>query len=250
MSLDSLYAYGRVKEPTVPIKSIYEASETQKFRLGTIFETNDGRLFRYAKAGAVALDMAYMGQAQAPTANHENIAVGGTAAIGDKSVEIATTLGTALVKDEYAEGFFWINDADAEGNCHKVKGNDAGTTGTIILYDPLIEALLATSEFSLVRNLWNGVIIAPTTKTAAPVGVPLCDVTAAYYYWAQTRGPAPVKVDTGDTLIIGSPAGQPGTWADAGAIGVVANDGTCNVWGIVLSASAATETALIDLCLD
>jgi hypothetical protein len=169
---------------------------------------------------------------------------------GATTVGISTTLSTAMVLNEYADGWLCINDATGEGQVYQIKGNDAGTTGNIYLWDPLITALATTSEFTLIRNPFHSVVVAPTTKAAPVAGVPLIDVTAAYFFWAQVKGPAPLLVDTGDTVVIGSWVGEPGTRADAGACGVVGDDLTDNVWGVCMSARAATEYALVNLTLE
>jgi hypothetical protein len=242
---------GQINPGDIPFNSVYKESANQEFALGTRLELWDGRVFRYAKNGASALGKGKMTQSVAPTAHHENIATGATAAIGDTTVAIATTLSTAMVLNEYAEGWLLINDATGEGQVYKIKGNDAGTTGNIYLWDPLVTALATTSEFTLVRNPFRAVIVFPTTATATPAGVPLIDVTAAYFFWAQVKGPAPLLVDSGDTIVIGNPVGEPATHGDAGACGVVdASMATAKPWGRCMTARAATEYALIDLTLE
>lgn len=47
-------------EESQPYQTIFEQSSTQQFELGTLLEYDDGRKFRYAKNGAVALSKAYM----------------------------------------------------------------------------------------------------------------------------------------------------------------------------------------------
>jgi len=232
-----------------PYDGRFSPTAAQKFPLGTKWEMEDGsgRVFRYAKAGATALAANKMGQASAPVANHTNIAVGTAASIGDTVLTISTTLSTALTADQYAGGWIHINDATGEGQTYRVVSNTAGTTGTVTIEEGLNVALATTSEFTLTANPWNGVIVAPTTKTAPHVGVPSVAVTGAYYYWAQVAGPCGLLVDGGDTLVIGDTAGQPSTWGTAGAVGACAVPGA--IWGTVMSVNAATEYALINLNL-
>jgi hypothetical protein len=78
--------------------------------------------------------------------------------------------------------------------------------------------------------------------------VPLIGVTIAYYYWSQTVGPAPVIVDTGETIVVGQPVGLPATSAVPGACGV--NVTITTRWGRVMFVAAAAEAALIDLQLE
>ena len=243
------YSARKLKEFSVPYNAEYATSATKEFEIGSIYETNDGtgKVFRYAKAGATGLAANLMGQAPAAVANHTNIALGGTAAVGATDVVVVTTLSTATTADQYAGGTLLINDATGEGQAYQIVSNTAGTTPTIVIAEGLKVALDATSEFTLVSNPWNGVIVAPTTKTAQHVGVTSAAVTAGYFYWAQVEGPVGILVDTGDTVVIGSPVGQPGTAADAGACGVPSI--TTAIWGVAQTPGTATEYALIDLSL-
>ena len=245
----TIYRNSFISPAEVPYNSVYSTSTSQEFELGTILDLQDGRRFKYALNGAVALAPGLMTQAAPPTAHHTNIATGAVSAAGQKVITIDTTLSTALVKDEYAGGWIVINDETGEGQCYAVVSNTAGTTGTVTIANDLVTALDASSEFTLVRNPNRSVIVAPTTKTAQVTGIPLVAVPAASYCWLQVSGPAPCLVDTGDTVVVGSPVGEPGTRGDAGACGVVGNDGTDNVWGVCMVVNAATEYAVINLTL-
>lgn len=174
------------------MQGIYQISSTKKERLGTLRITEDGRKFRYAKAGASALAAGKSGQMVAATANHINIAVAASAAIGSK--QIAVTLGaTAATSNQYQDGYFHVSDATGEGHQLLIAGNtaaDASGTCYVTLEDPLKVALVAgTSEVSLIPNPWNGVT-ETTTEEAGYAGIAPMAVTAAYYYWAQTGGQA------------------------------------------------------------
>jgi hypothetical protein len=237
-------------ETAVPVASIYEATTTQKFALGTEYKTQDGRKFRYTKAGAVALVNSYMCQAQVEIAHHKEIAIGTAAAVGATSLLLSTTLSTEVTKDQYKDGYVMVNKGTGLGQCYRIKSHTTGTTITIELFDAVAVAIANTAEVTLKANPWNGVLVAATTQTGIPVGVPLCPIAAASFGWLQTVGPAPVVVDTGDTVILGAPVGKPGTAAVAGACGVVTNDGTDNVYGNCMTVGAADETALVFLNLE
>ena len=109
-------------------------------------------------------------------------------------------------------------------------------------------AIAAASECSLIVSPFRNTIVAPvTTLTASPAGVPLLAVTAAYYYWAQTKGPCAMTVDTGDTLVIGEPCGSAGTNAVAGAVGPTTTlEGR---YGKVMAIGSADESCLVNLDL-
>lgn len=238
-----------IDDPSQLIQTIFEESATQKHAIGAKFigeRRGKTKVFRYVKVGASNISKAQLQQGPAPTADHTNIALtASSAAVGDIDVVIATALSTAAVADEYKNGVFHINDAGAEGSAYDVKGNTVGTTPTITLYDPIVEALVATSEWTLTRNPHNGIIVTPTTLTSKIVGIPAIDLTAGYYGWIQTAGPAPCLVDTAETLVIGEAVGYPAAIAVAGACGVAAV--TDHIVGQVLSVNAASEYALINL---
>ena len=122
------------------------------------------------------------------------------------------------------------------------------------LSTPWRNAMLATGEISLNYNAFFKTVVHPTTTATAPVaGVPLCPVAIGYYYWSQVKGPAPVMVDTGDTIEIGSYVGCPRTNAVAGACGpvtTVTTEQLRTVWGRAMSIAAADEPALINLCIE
>ena len=233
--------------PTVVGQSVYEESSTPKAKLGHRLVLGE-RVFRYGKAGSSNLSRGKMCQGPAPVANHKNIAVAAAAAAG--ATEITVTLGaTAATKNQYAEGYLHVNDANGEGQCYKIKSHPAGSASgslTVTLYDPIETALTTSSEVTLTANPFNGVIVAPNGGlTQIVVGVPLIAVTAGYYAWFQTRGPAPVLGQ--GTLVIGQNVGLGGT-AD-GACGPVSAD-TTFVWGKVMQVNASTEYALIWLTLE
>lgn len=237
-------------ETGVPVAGVYETSATQKFPLGTEFKMADGSKFRYSKAGAVALTKALMTQSPAEVAHHKEVVIGTAAAIGATTIAIGATLSTATTADQYKDGYILINKGTGIGQMYRIKSNTAGTSPSLELYHPLVEAIDASTEITLKANPWNSVIALPTTATGVPTGIPLVDVTAAYYFWAQVSGPAPNIVDTGDTVVLGQPVGKPGTNAVAGACGVVANDGTDCVYGRCMTVGAAGEPALVFLTLE
>ena len=122
----------------------------------------------------------------------------------------------------------------------------------LVLGEPLRNPIAATDKVTLVASRWQATIVTPvTTATAAVAGVPPVDVTAANFYWAQTKGPAAMIVDTGDTLVVGGKGGIPSTDAVAGAVGTSTATGLAfPFYGTVMSIGAAGEAALINLELE
>lgn len=231
----------------------WEESATQNFALGTKLVMGD-RVFRYCLNAGTALSKALMtSQRAVNTALKEIVQTGHTWAVGDVSGSVLITTGQTLADNELADGIMFANKVAAVGDQYRIMASKQRSTDTIVdieLEAPIRTAISATTEVTLHFSMYSKVVVFPTTAIGAPTGVPLIDVTANYYFWAQTGGPCAIITDAGDTVVIGEPAGKPGTHGTAGGIGVVANDGTDAVWGIVMSVGAAAEPSLIDLMLD
>lgn len=195
---------------TVHVQGLYEQSATQKHPLGHAVELFDGRRFTYAKNGATtgvagnlysAPDIAATGGNITLHVNQSVVA----AAIGQKYIDFV--LGaTALTADYYQDGFLGVNDGTGEGVTYKISGHaaaSASATVRINLYDPVIEALVAsaTSEASLFRHPNSYAVIHGSPPVNHLIGVAVRDFTADYYGFYQTRGPCMVLTE--GTLIKG-----------------------------------------------
>ena len=134
---------------------------------------------------------------------------------------------------------------------YRVKSHTAAAACSVTLYDDLEKAVAsADTKASLVHNQYAAMIVVPTgAQTNVVRGVPLLDVTADYYFWLQVGGPAPVLVDTGETLVIGENASLQATVEVAGAVGAEAATTQITV-GKVMRVIAAAKYAMIDLKLD
>ena len=118
----------------------------------------------------------------------------------------------------------------------------------LLLETPIRTALTVASEASLIPSRWYDVVVFPTAHTGLATGVTLIDITASYYFWAQTGGTAPLLVDTGETIVIGNDVGSAASTAVPGACGPRA--ALEQSWGNVMLVGAAAEPALIWLTLD
>ena len=185
-------------------QEIYKESDTQKTDLGALARTPDGRAFRYVKAGGTALVAGKLQQGPDITAYHQNVAVAAAAAIG--ATQVTVTLGaTAATAGQYANGYLIVNDETGEGQTYQIKSNpaaDASASLVVTLYDEdaLVTALTTSSEVCLIPNLYNGVIVNPTTPTNAPVGVAVYPITASYYGWVQVYGVVSCLNDSNTTV--------------------------------------------------
>jgi len=182
---------------TRPIKKagfkqgIYEISATRKERIGTLRITQDGRKFRYAKAGSNALAAGKVSVAADISSDVVNKNPAAAAAIG--ATQVTVTIGSSTIAENYFQGgYLQVNDSTGEGLQYEIDGSSAvssGTSITISLCDPIMVALTTSSEVTLVHSPYMATIESADEENM-PAGIPPVAVTAAYYYWAQTGGMA------------------------------------------------------------
>lgn len=172
-------------------------SDTKTQRLGTKYCDDEGRTYRYAKAGAVNLSPGKLVINPDLVANHTNIAVAAAVDVGAKTVT-ATLGATAATADQYIDGFLTVNDAAGEGITYAIDGNSAAdSAGTVEVYlrEPVKVALTTSSEVTLKKNPFADVVVSIADQADQPVGVPNVAITAGYYGWLQTGGECAVLAD-------------------------------------------------------
>ena len=238
------------------VQDTYVTSATQNYALGTIRETSDGRRFRYARAGASPITRALMQQTAVADTKFIDITQTGHAQVAAAtSITVLCTTGSGVAANYFAGGMLVVTTGTNAGDLYRIVSSALENTDTLldlVLAEPLRNAIAATDKVAIFPNRWQATVVVPTTTaTAAIAGVPLVDVAANYYYWAQTRGVAPLIVDTGDTLVIGGKAGVPATNAVAGACGTAtATAYAFPIYGTVKWIATAAEPALVNLELE
>jgi len=236
-------------------QSIYEESSVAKTDLGRFIDFQDGRRFRYCQADG-AITKGHMAAAGAVIADDNTVTQTGMTVdisngyIGQKVINVL--LSAATTANLYAGGYLTVEGGTGLGQMYKIKSNKAGGASVaspceLTLYDPLLVALDATSVISLTKSKYKDVVVNPTTTVREAVGVPLITITDNYYFWAQTRGYAPIVVSTGQTLSTGDKVCEGVTVA--GSCDVCGGD-TEPSWGIVVQVAAADTYATIDLHLE
>ena len=173
-------------------------SSTQTHPLGTKMILPDGRIYYYAVNSSAAITTG--GQI-----------VDGIAAVAAHDMDLAATAtsaaastftsGTSLTttKDQYAGGYVYFNDGPGQGEVYSVRSNTAvsGATGLSITVEDdggLQTALTTSSLFGLMYSPYKDVKIVDGngTMTTGVLGVTTMPLTASYYCWLQTSGPAAV----------------------------------------------------------
>lgn len=210
--------------------NIYDKHATQRYAIGTRIRRIDGNEYVYAhfvgdvshgllvspdtsEGGELAgVDNSVVAPASAATTTD------GT--LGSRYLEITNA---GILQDEHAGGYLTIVSGTGDGYTYRIKGNSA-TGGPasgnvrIELYDPLVEALDATSDVHI-----HGAKYAQLTEAtgaggedswAVGVTVSDMDVSAAAYGWILVKG-------VGGALIDGTIAkGEAVTLSDGVAGGV------------------------------
>jgi len=169
--------------------------------LGALYESPDGRKYRYVRAGTSALTAGNLLQAPAEDTADQNIA-GTTTAIGATSLVTASMTVTA---NQYAGGYVTVTVTPGLAMTYRIKSHAAYTAAaaTFLLEEPIRVALTSTSRLDFAPNPYNGVIAAPTTATSSLVGVAVNDITASQYGFVQVDGPCNVLNDAAGALSVG-----------------------------------------------
>ena len=172
----------------------FSESSTKLFPLGTKLQYGE-RVFRYAKASGATIGIGETVQAAIPVANNNDRAVAqiGSAnpAVGDTSIKV--TLGGAATLNQFEDGYVVIVDGTGQGQLLHIASNDAAAGCTLELLEPVQLAMNSSnSKASVFVNQYAEVLKTPAAPSAAVLGVAPIDVTADYYFWVQTSGPAAV----------------------------------------------------------
>lgn len=231
---------------------IYSISSIQEHNLGALGMDEYGDLYRYAKAGASNISAGKLQLAPADKTNHANCAATAAVTADGRTRKVTIQLGaTAATLNEYAGGYLAASNNSPEGEIYRVYSNPAASSsGTleVTVQRPFVTDITTSSDFTLYHNAWNGVIEG-TSSTAQPAGVPVVDITAAYYGWIKTRGIVAGLAD--ETLTLGALL-TAGT-STAGAFEEYDDDttpDTDNIVGFAVVAGVDTDFRPIQLTID
>ena len=204
-----------------------DQSTTQKHPLGAVARGGDGSLYRYVKAGAVALVPGNSIQSPAIVVNHLALTPS-AAAIGATTV-VATLGATAAAANLYAEGWVQVDTTPGNGFRYRVASHAAVLSAGVItatLYpdDPITVALTSSSRVGFIQNPFNGVIQTPiTTATGTVVGVACSALAIANFGWVQTHGMAAALINGTPALggLVISPGGAAGAFDVSTAVTIL-----------------------------
>lgn len=171
----------------------YTTYANQRFPLGQVLEVSDGRIYRFALAGAAALAASNLDSARAMTANFDTLAIQATVAAGATTIPF-TNGATVLLENELAQGTILVEDVALNlGEIYPIKSNTAdGGSGTVTatLEDnvTVLNALTTSGKVTVRYSPWLGVIIHGSPPAQLPVGIPQVIIGLTEYGWLQTHG--------------------------------------------------------------
>ena len=199
---------------------IWEESATQQFPLGS-------KLYRGEQQWHYCYNGAVTGVAGAPVQSaaavhadqDDDIVTGAAAAAGDYTIELTSTAdldtGVLATAGGLTGGYIIINDEAGEGHLYKVADHEIFSTtdnSTITLYDPLKVALTVASQVGVIPSPFYGVIATTAVCTRMVLGCYPFAVTASYYFWLPTGGPAAcvahAGIAVGDLVVAGTTAAK------------------------------------------
>lgn len=170
---------------------LFEESQYSQHKLGELYTDPWGRKFRYVQAGGSNLVTGNLLQEAAEDTNFRSMAVQAAVAIGDTMIPV-TLGGTAVTANQFEGGDLVVESSTGIGQLFKIVRHEVqtSTTGTCKFYvdRPVKIALTTSSQVSVRKNNWDGVVQFPTTPTGGPAGVALYAMTASYYGWVQSGG--------------------------------------------------------------
>lgn len=170
----------------------------QEFPLGTKLIEGE-RVWRYTRNGAGTLTVGMV--LQMAVAAHgdadDDIASATINAVAATTAYITGATNIACAANFYKEGYLYVNHNAGQGVAYKIKSHIAIVNAVetpIVLYDPILVATTAASQYGIKKNPYDYVVAA--AGTASAVGVAIQPVTAAYYFWMATGGPCAVNPKT------------------------------------------------------
>jgi hypothetical protein len=174
---------------------IYDTSATQAAPLGSELLIGMNRKFRYAKNGSGALAVGTVLQAAPPNDSHANMTCAAQA-VGKGSVTVTLAYGDPIERDQYKQGYLYINDQAGEGHLYDVEDHTHGggedVTKKITIRDHIVVAITTSSQATLVRNPYAGLNKPMGNPHEMVMGVAPVAVGVNEYFWCQVNGPCVV----------------------------------------------------------
>lgn len=231
----------------VAAQKIHSESSTALHNLGALIHTNDGRAYRYCKAGGTALVAGKLQQSSAEdTTNFQGL----TCAVSSAGATTITTTSTpTLTVNQLADGLLTVTAATTgAGFTYKIDSHAVASAAVVTfnLGDPVVVATTGTVTVDCALNPYKAVVVNPTTLTSNPIGAAVYNITASYFGWLQVGGAASLLAD-GANGVGAAVVASNGT---AGAVEDAASSGAQGpTIGSCITGIADTEYGLVRLLL-
>jgi hypothetical protein len=164
-------------------------STVQNMPLGALGYDAIGRGYRYVKAGAVALVAGNLLQSAARDTQFTDMAM--TASAAGQSVLNVTNGTTTVAAGDFTNGTLAITSSTGIGQNFVIKSHSTGTSGaalTFTAWENITVALTTSSKATVNKNLFDSVIVSPTTRTGKTVGVAMSAIPIAGFGWIGVKG--------------------------------------------------------------
>lgn len=234
---------------------------TALFPVGQKMELPDNRIFRYAEMGNTIGVANKLYQSEVPKAGWLTELIFETLAYGDNHAGLEDS-SEAIIHNDFAEGYFLVEETADLGNYYPVASNLAVASGApqqlanacffkdgVFVVTEVADA--AANVFNIIKNAWKDIIIKPASdQTALVSGVPPSIIAANDWGWCQTRGIAGCLI--AGSLILGQEVRPDETVA--GAVAEMDYDDTGNdsngPVGRVVEVAPDADFGLINFFID
>lgn len=179
--------------PLITSLDLFKYESNPSTNVGQLAMTDDGRMFRYVKAGGSALVRGNLIQESATDTNFKDMAVQAAVAVGGTTIPV-TLGGTAVTANQFNGGLLVISSGSAMlGQVFTITSHDVqtSTSGTcnFNVQEQVQVALTTSATATVIANPYTAVIQFPaTTATGLAVGGAVSPIPANNYGWIQTHG--------------------------------------------------------------
>ena len=175
-------------------RDLYLNSVGKSYLIGSMGETDDGRLFRYALVGGTTIDGNMLCQSRATQTSWDSIVVAIATLATDTKINL-TDQSNTWNKDELENGYL-ICETDPGNtgpNSWRIQGNDAvsGTNdfNAYLAEGATIGQVIGTSDtMHTLPSPWSKIVVYAVGLTGMAVGVTMLQLTTPNYGWLQTGG--------------------------------------------------------------
>ncbi len=247
-------------------EKVAQSTKIGNHPLGKKMILPDGREFVHAQASAALVSGVIVGTI-AGLAAHGAVSASGLVASATATYNLAgatvahvACVGAVATLDQYEGGLLNVQKSAGLGHTYKIASNKAAaSTGADLeigleLSDPIKVAWAAGSTAVSLRKspFKDATVWSTSAAVAPPIGVTPVAVSAAFYFWAQRKGPASVRTSA-TTITDGTPV-VCSSVTSGSAMPATSAYTVANLWGsfpigVAMETCTGAECALVYLNL-